>query len=176
MMPRAIVRPLDLGDLDHMMEWVNDREVIGNFANFATPTSRSQEQKYLENLLKSETDKAFTIETEQGDYLGTVGIYQIHWPARSGRLGIIIGKPALRGKGYGQSAIKDVLRLAFEQYNLHKVWLVVFEENARSRHVYTKCGFREEGILRDEYFHQGKYHNMVRMSILDREYFAEVKI
>ncbi|MBI1969879.1 GNAT family N-acetyltransferase [Candidatus Woesearchaeota archaeon] len=171
-MVAARIRPLEMKDLNHIMEWVNDPTVVGKFANFQTPISREREQKFLEQIIASETDKLFAIETEQGEYLGNIGLHQIDWPSRAGRLALIIGKKAHWGEGYAQSALQELLRLAFEQYNLHKVWLVVFEENAKARHIYEKAGFQIEGFLRDEYFHQGEYHNMVRMSMLEHEYFA----
>lgn len=169
-MAHAKLRPLAMSDLDNLMTWVNDPDVVGNFANFKLPISREKEQQYLETILASETDKAFAIENENGEYLGHIGLHQIHWPTRSSRLAAIVAKKDQRNKGYGQSAINEILRLAFEEYNLHKVWLVVFEENELARHVYRKCGFVEEGILRDEYYHRGRYHHMVRMSILAQDF------
>ena len=53
---------------------------------------------------------------------------------------------------------------------LHKLWLMVFRKNERGRRLYTRLGFQEEGVLREEYFHEGGWHDMVRMSMLDREW------
>ena len=36
-------------------------------------------------------------------------------------------------------------------------------------HMATKLGFQVEGTLRDEYFHDGSYHDMVRLSLLEGE-------
>ncbi|MFH1637085.1 MAG: GNAT family protein [Candidatus Woesearchaeota archaeon] len=170
-MPNVMLRPLNMGDLDNMMQWVNDSEIIGNFAVFNKKITREEEQKFLEKIIASENDRTFAIETEFGEYLGNVGINQIHWPSKNGRLAIIIGHKDQHGKGYGQSAIMEALRVAFEDYKLHKIWLIVFEENRKARHVYEKCGFKVEGILREEYWQKGEYHNMVRMSILEDEFY-----
>ena len=169
-MANATLRPLELRDLDHLMEWVNDPDVVKNFANFQAPISREREQRWLEDILASERDKVFAVETPTGEYLGNIGLHQIDWPTRSARAALILGSKEHWGEGYAQGAMAELLRIAFEQYNLHKVWLVVWQENAKARHIYEKMGFREEGVLRDEYFHQGKYHNMVRMSMLEDEY------
>lgn len=83
-------------------------------------------------------------------------------------MSILIADKEARGKGYGKSAIKQLLEIAFNQLKLHKVWLVVFEENEKARGLYRKCGFQEEGILKDEYFVKGKYHDMARMAIIRR--------
>lgn len=170
-MVEAMLRLLDISDLDNVMQWVNDPELMKNFADFATRKSREEEKRFLEKIIASENDKAFSIESETGEYIGSAGIYQIHWPSRHGRLAIILGNKSYHGQGYAQNTINKVLKLAFEQYNLHKVWLLVFEDNKKVRHIYEKCGFKVEGFLRDEYFHKGSYHTMVRMSILEKEYY-----
>lgn len=173
MEPNVKLRPLTIDDLDKVMEWVNDPEVVGNLANFTTPISRDEEKKYLERLLASQNDKVFAIEdaTDGFDtYIGNIGLHEIHWPTRKARLGIIIGKKEFWGHGYAQAATKQVLRLAFDQYNLHKVWLLALEDNEKTKHLNEKLGFKPEGVLRDEYFLKGRYHNMVRMSMLEDEY------
>ncbi len=44
------------------------------------------------------------------------------------------------------------------------------ETNSRARRTYSRLGFLEEGLLREEYFHEDGWHNMLRMSLLAREW------
>ena len=37
---------------------------------------------------------------------------------------------------------------------------------------YEKCGFKREGVLREEHFARGKYHDTIVMGILESEYRA----
>jgi RimJ/RimL family protein N-acetyltransferase len=168
------LRPLVPADVDHMMAWVNDPEIVGNFAGFAGRAfTRDEELQYIERVTKSETDRVFAIErAADGAYLGNVGLHAIHWPSRVGRLACIIGSRAEMGKGYGSAAIRAILAHAFGELRLHKAWLMVFRTNTRALGIYRRLGFIEEGILREEYFHQGGWHDMVRMSMLDREFTA----
>ena len=39
--------------------------------------------------------------------------------------------------------------------------------------MYEKCGFKLEGTLKDDHYSQGKFHNVVIMAILKRE-FVEI--
>ncbi len=158
-------------DVDNLMTWVNDSEVTGKFANFGQKFTREQEHAYIERILRSTTDKVFAIEDEQGTYLGNIGIHEIYWPSRVGKMALIMGNKQERGKGHAQRAIQELFRYAFEEAKLHKLWLIAFEDNKRALHIYQKVGFIEEGRLREEYILNGTYHTMVRMSILEREYF-----
>lgn len=166
------LRPLAVTDVDHMMGWVNDPEIVGNFAAFSgRAITRDEERAYLERVTTSPADKVFVVEREEdGRYLGNVGIHQIHWPSKVGRLACIIGSRADMGKGYGSAAIAAVLDWAFRDARLHKVWLMCFGSNTRAQGIYRRIGFVDEGVLREEYFHKESWHDMVRMGMLDREW------
>jgi RimJ/RimL family protein N-acetyltransferase len=73
------------------------------------------------------------------------------------------------GKGYGTAAIRHVLDHAFTERNLHRVDLEVYEFNERAIHVYKKCGFREEGRLRDVLLWDGVFHDAIVMSVLSTD-------
>ena len=172
-MKHARLRPLQMTDLDSIMPWINDPEVVKNFQNFDKEVTREEEQRYLEKMLASPHDKLFAIETEAGEYLGNAGIHDIHTKNNEGRLGLIIGNKKQWGGGYGQSAVRALIQYAFEVCDLHRIELRVFEENAKARHIYQKVGFVEEGVMRKKYAdREGKYHDMVLMAMLREDYEA----
>jgi RimJ/RimL family protein N-acetyltransferase len=43
-------------------------------------------------------------------------------------------------------------------------------ENAASRRIWEKLGFREEGYFREAAFHGGEYRDMVYYAVLDEEW------
>ncbi|MCP4502628.1 MAG: GNAT family N-acetyltransferase [Deltaproteobacteria bacterium] len=92
------------------------------------------------------------------------------------------------GRGIGSAAIRAILKVAFSGKDvvvdetseirdlaLHKIWLMIFRENQRSHQTYLRLGFKDEGLLREEYFHQDRWHDMVRMSLLVDEWQEESK-
>ncbi len=174
-MINASLRPLALNDLDNIMSWVNDQEVIGKFKAFAAPKTKDEEKQYLEKLLASETDKVFAIESETGKYIGNIGLHEIGLKHKIARIGIILGDKACWGKGYGQSAIDALLKIAFEEYSLKNVWLMCYATNTRIQHIAQKLGFRKEGILKNSYFHKGEYHEMVKMQLSKQDYLRRDK-
>jgi len=163
---QAVLKPLSLDYLDAMMSWVNDSAITEKFAKFNSRITREEEISHIKQMMASRQDKAFVMESEEGKYLGNISLHEIDRYAQKARMSILIASKEERGKGYGESAIRQLLKIAFNQLNLHKIWLVVFEENEKAKGLYRKCGFQEEGILTDEYFVKGKYHNMVRMAII----------
>lgn len=171
------LRPLTADHVDHIMGWVNDGEIVGNLAAFAGALmTRDDELRWIARVTTSNEDRVFSIFAGDDDrYLGQCGLHQIFRRSRVGRLSVIIADRGEMGRGVGSAAIGSLLDVAFRSEQdggegLHKVWLMVFAKNARSRRTYTRLGFVEEGVLREEYFHEGGWHDMVRMSLLAREW------
>jgi len=169
---RVTLRPLSEQDVDHILGWVNDRDVVGNLASFSgKPFTRKDELGYVRAMQASKVDRVYTVlAAGNGRYLGQVGIHQIFWRSRVGRLSAIIGNKSEWGKGYGSAAIASLLDVAFGAEQLHKVWLMVFSTNQRSLRTYSRLGFQVEGTLREEYFHEEAWRDMVRMSMLASEW------
>jgi diamine N-acetyltransferase len=162
------LRPIATTDVDAIMEWINDPEITKNFAGFSEPITRAAELAFVERMIASPNDRLFAIVDATGTCIGTAGIHQIYWPARNGRLGIMLGRA--RGQGLGRQALRALVATAFGALGLHKVWVVHFADNARMAHLCRTLGFSVEGVLRDEYFHHGRHWNMVRQSLLAPEF------
>ena len=161
--PRIRFTPLSENDLTHVMGWVNDREVMGYFAGHSEPISEDAELRFMRELIASPTDRAFSAwDEETGEYVGQASINKIYWPSRNGRIFLTLTRSA-QGRRYAPALLDAIVRKGWE-LGLHKLWLIVREDNLSSRAAYEKAGFRVEGVLPDEYFVQGRFYDMVRMS------------
>jgi RimJ/RimL family protein N-acetyltransferase len=65
-----------------------------------------------------------------------------------------------------------MLKHGFETLNLHRIFLHVYEENVRAMRSYAKAGFSEEGRFRQARYANGRYSDVVAMSILRPEWDA----
>lgn len=87
----------------------------------------------------------------------------------------MIGRKNLLGQGYGREALSLLQKFAFETLNLNRLELEVYDFNERGRRCYASCGFKEEGRLRQKMFKNGKYCDVIVMSVLAEEYRANQK-
>jgi len=62
-----------------------------------------------------------------------------------------------------------MVNYGFKNLNLNRIYLRVFETNARAIHCYEKAGFKHEGRLRQACFLDGEYKDVLMMSILKSE-------
>jgi diamine N-acetyltransferase len=166
-MSRAMLvrlEPLSVEHLGGVMTWVNDRDVMQYFANRQTPIVEDEERAYLEALVRSPNDRAWSIYFGQ-DYVGQCSVNQIYWPAKNGRVFIAIARKH-QGRGIGPAALAQMIERAWGELDLHKLWLIVRRDNRGAQAMYLKLGFEFEGVLRDEYCVGGAYFDMVRMGLV----------
>ena len=166
------LRPIERDDLPRYVRWFGDPEVRRHLSVYL-PFSLAQEERWFDGLaerLEQGNDVVLAIDTRQGVHIGNVGLHGINWKDRHAELGIVIGDKEHWGQGYCGDAINTLLRLAFGEMNLHRVYLRVDADNTRGIRCYTKCGFQVEGTLRDAVFRGGAYHDQLLMSILRSEF------
>jgi len=177
MIPGDLVRlrPIERDDLPRYVRWFADPEVRRHL-EVAVPFSLAQEERWYEDLqeqIARQETMVWAIETGDGVHIGSVGLHNIHWQDRSAELGILIGEKTYWDRGYGADAVRTLLRLGFEEMNLHRIYLRVDDDNLRAIRCYEKCEFKEEGKMRDATFREGRYHHQHLMSILRPEFQFE---
>ena len=72
-------------------------------------------------------------------------LIEINKSARVGK--VLVGDKNVRGKGIGKQLIKKILKIAFDELQLHRVSLGVFDFNLSAIACYEKAGFIKEGLL-----------------------------
>ncbi|HEY5638739.1 MAG TPA: GNAT family protein [Dehalococcoidia bacterium] len=167
------LRAVEPEDAENAFRWMNDREVTRNLmARY--PFSLESEREWVKGAGKPLDfgNVRLAVETKEGVHIGHCGLHNGSAESRHAELGIMLGEKDYWGRGFGTDTMLTLLRFAFEQMNLHKVSLGVFEFNERGLAMYTKLGFVEEGRFREDLFQDGRYWDLVRMSILRREYEA----
>lgn len=169
------LRPLEMSDLERYLAWINDPEVTRFLDGARYPISRADEEAWLAGAVHRTRppDIVLAIETlEERRHIGSVSLQQVHAEDRKAALGIMIGDRSCWDRGYGADAILALLRFAFDEMNLNRVWLEVDEDNRRAIACYRKCGFREEGRLRSDRFRAGRYCDTLVMGVLADEFPA----
>jgi [ribosomal protein S5]-alanine N-acetyltransferase len=88
---------------------------------------------------------------------------------RRAELGYWIGKP-FWGCGYATEASRRVIRFAFEELVLNRVFAHAMTKNATSIRVLEKSGFVFEGIMRQHCRHRGVFEDVACFGMLLTEF------
>lgn len=153
-----MLRRLEEKDALLMLEWMHDDEINCHFqADFAASTMESV-LSFINDSFNDE-NKNFAFVDENDEYLGTVSLKNISYKNRNAEYAIVTRKKA-QGTGAARKATFEVLKYAFEELKLHKVYLNVLEENVRAQRLYEKCGFVYEGSAVDAVRIKGEYRTL----------------
>lgn len=121
------------------------------------------------NLHNNNSEEVLLVveDTAAGKLIGHVGLYKIDSIAKKTEYGILIADDDSRGKGYGTKCTSLMVDYAFTELGMHKVTAEVLSVNAASIAMFKKCGFIVDGCLRDDVFKNGRYYDVLCMSILN---------
>jgi RimJ/RimL family protein N-acetyltransferase len=165
------LRPLDGDDLDRIHRWQNDATLYANLLGYFRPASRDGVEKWLKAKQESSTERNLAIcRSSDQIHIGNIYLREIDWTSRTAELHIFIGESVDRGQGLGRAAVHHMLRNAFGDLDLRRVYLRVLANNSAAIGAYTSCGFTLEGTLRAHVFKDGEYHNVLMMGILAGEW------
>ncbi len=159
-------------DLNVYGEWIDNPEVTYYMEMGAKPYSAQDKAAlYKEATDCNEAVVCVIVEKSTGKPVGTIGLYLIQWICRRAQFRILIGDSQVWDKGYGTEATKLVVKYGYERLNLETIYLGVNEENLRAIRSYEKAGFVHEGRQRRFVYRNGRYYDVVNMSMLREEYF-----
>ncbi len=181
------LRPFTDADIPLLTGWMGTATAVETMtwagSCFKAPLDEVQLKSFLKKLEDAGTARFYVIETalegsieeESGQPLripvGIISLGRIDRVNNSARVGfVLIGEKAFRGKGLGGLAVAEVLRIGFDEEQLHKITLGVFDYNIPALRCYTGLGFQREGMLRDQVQLDGTYYNLIEMSILEHEW------
>jgi RimJ/RimL family protein N-acetyltransferase len=170
--PSIYLRALDVSDLERVFEWHNDSTLYAHLGGNFRWVSRAAEEEWIRRRCvysPNEVNLAICI-SETHEHVGNVYLRDIDWVARHAELHIFIGSRERRRHGYGAEALQLVLAHAFNDLALQRIFLFVLESNESAQRLYKKCGFKEEGCLRQHIFKEGRFENILVMGILISEW------
>jgi RimJ/RimL family protein N-acetyltransferase len=173
---RLTLRAIERDDLPRYVAWMNDPEVTHHIKTYP-PLNLEDETDWYEQQRRdaSSLNLAIVISDEEL-HIGSVSLMKIDQRNQNAELGIVIGDKNQWSLGYGREAIELMVDYGFTELNLHRIYLRVDASHTAGIRCYLKCGFVEEGRLRDAVFHHGHFEDHLLMSVLRAEYLQSSKV
>ena len=131
--------------------------------------TREQMKDWYEKRIESIANFMICLKEDQRA-IGFIELAGFDWHSGNAWLGIGIGEQEYWNKSYGSEAMQLILKLAFQEWNLHRVSLAVLGYNERAIRAYEKVGFKLEGALRGFVQRDGQRWDMPMMGVLRKEW------
>ena len=148
---RLILRPWRETDAESLYEYAKDPRV-GPIAGWPVHTSVENSREIIRDVLSAQETYAVCLKGD-GAAVGSIGLMigktsHLDLPDDEGEIGYWIGAP-FWGRGLIPEACGELIRHAFEDLRLKKLWCGYFDGNGKSKRVQEKCGFVFHHTVRD---------------------------
>ena len=145
--------------------WRNTREVA-RFMYHDEPVAATDHDRWYTALLTDEQRWGWVV-TADATPVGAAFITDYAPEHRRASFGLYIAEPAQRGGGVGRAALCLLCEYALDQLALHKLIGEALSFNAPAIALYSRLGFREEGILRDHLQREGCWLDVHAMALFE---------
>ncbi len=160
-------------DRPYIQEYLGDGKVSRYLPKVPHPYSEADARAWL-NVARREARKDlgyhFAIQHRQHQHLiGGIGLRSINRTDRNAEVGYWLARPYWR-TGCSSEALRMILRFAFSDQKLHRVYAVVLSSNVASVGLLETVGFVRESVMREACRMNRRWQDVYAYGILDREF------
>lgn len=168
---KVFLRALNEDDLAVTLQWLNDPEISHLVGGWEFPLSMAHQREWFNRSIKDDRTHRFIVESYEDGVIGLTGLWDIDWHDRHALTSLKLGANNIRGKGYGTDAIMTLMTYAFCEVGLNRLWGAMISYNIASYKTYVeKCGWKVEGVFRQQLYRDGRYYDQLRVAILRDEF------
>jgi len=167
------LHPVELEDLGQLLEWRNNPDFRRYFREYRELNMRQQEAWFEEKVVKDDTTLMFAIRRNKDNLLlGCCGFVYINWVHRHADLSLYIGwkDSYIDDLGYAEESCKQLIEYGFSELSLNKIWTEIYEFDDKKKELYERLGFNVDGVLRQNYWYQGRWWDSFILSLLGHEW------
>lgn len=165
------IRPFERSDIPKKVEWINNSE-NNQFLHYDIPISINGTEQWFD--INQGRDDRFDATIVADDVpCGTIGLLGIDRKNSKAEYYIAMGEVQLKGKGISTEASRLILKYAFRELGLNKVYLYTETENIPMQRLAEKVGFEKEGCVIDDIISHGKYVDRFIYGICKKDYLKE---
>lgn len=168
---QIILRRFRKIDAEDIKKNINDEAIVRYTTNIPHPYSIKDAYDFFRKLKKNrEKEIAFGVVLKSTNkVVGGISLMKIDCANKNAELGYWLGKNYW-GRGIATEAVGLVLDLALKKWKFHRVYANTFHKNIASQKLLKKFGFNLEGRMREKWFRENQWRDVLNFGILDREY------
>lgn len=169
---RLLLRPITPADDQAFLRIFSDPETMKYWSRGPLDGLDEAIVMVQEEIEWGETDKCLNwgiARIEDGGLLGKVSLFDFDKKHLRAEIGYVIDR-SYWNRGLVSEALAPVFAHAFDEIGLHRLYADVDPGNLASLALLKKFGFRREGLTRESYMVQGRWHDSVILGLLEDDY------
>lgn len=166
------LRQIEMSDCnDNYVRWLNDPEVNQYLETKWSEQNLDSIREFVNSQKINTHSVLFAIVSNQGRHIGNIKIGPVHPRYNHADISYFIGEKEHWHKGIATEAIALVCDFGFNELSLNRIEAGAYDCAIGSWRALEKCGFKREGIFREQVFFNDRYIDVYRYAILRSEYF-----
>lgn len=159
---------------ERVMDWFNDEQLMKYYTNSRRQITKESLLSAIEDGEKKGNQFTFGIyHKDVGVLIGTLKIGPINFNHKTSDLVALIGDRNYLGKGLAPKAIALGNKLAFDHFDIRKLYGGMYESNIPSIKAYLRAGWLVEARLKGQYVVDGKAEDRIEVACFNPKYFSE---
>ena len=169
------LRPMEKADLEVVTPWFQDIEDLARFDRTCRiPFNLAQTEDVWGDVFNASGNNSkcwFVVESDSGQVLGMTGLEAISPINRDAVVAMFVDK-SVRRSGLGIRTTALIVDFAFRQLGLNRLTSYYRADNHNSRDLVAKLGCQVEGTMRQAWYTDGRFHDMVVVGVLRQDWLA----
>lgn len=172
---RLILRPWSFDDAESLYKYASD-DRIGPIAGWNPHKSVDESRQIINDVLSAYGVYAVVLK-ETDEPVGSIGLMigdksNFNLPENEAEIGYWIGVPYW-GQGLIPEAMNELIRFAFNDLKLERLWCGYFDGNEKSKRCQEKCGFKYHHTNKDIYWELTDDIRTEHVTCLERRDFCD---
>ncbi len=163
------LRPVREADLDQLREMDLDLDSRGEYWPRGIMSEVAYRREFQETGFWGENFGRLLMIDAGGEIIGEIMYFKTVQYLDEFEIGYRLFGKGHWGKGATTDALKTLTTYLFETKNVNRIRLCIDTDNAGSRKVAEKAGYKHEGTQRGAFYHRGRHHDMELYAILKDE-------
>jgi len=163
------LRKISLNDTNNVFSIFANPETVRYFGKHPFTELSQAKERIIQSITAFRNKEgirwAITLNTSN-ELIGSAGIWRIERSHFRGELGYELS-PDYWGKGIMKEALSEIVKFGFEQIKIHSIEANTDPENIASRKLLESLGFKQEGLLRESFYFDGKFYDNVIYSLVN---------
>ena len=173
---KVSLHAVERADLQQLRDWRNNPDFRKYFREYRELNMQQQEQWFEKSVVDDNNTQMFVIrKKEDNELIGCCGLIYINWVHRNADLSLYVGweDTYIDEEGYAEESCKILLDYGFNELGLNKVWTEIYEFDDKKKELYDKLFFQQDGLLRKNYWYDGKWWDSRILSLLSHKNYKK---
>jgi len=163
------IREFTEEDIPYKVKWINNSE-NNRYLHYDLPLREDKTLLWFKKIKNKEDRMDYTI-TYQNMPVGIIGLLNIDSVNKKAEYYITLGEVFYKGQGIASTASSLLLKKAFKEMQLNKIYLFTETENIEGQKLFERVGFRKEGLLKEDIIYNKKRLDRFAYGLIAADFF-----